>query len=215
MPSPIDVQGRAFLHRFTVRPGHLEAWWPEFQQEMALRERHGFTTHRLFVETDVEPKVSWIYSHPDPIGGEASMAMDPTKTDVIRGRVPHVFRNRLVRPVDVEYMTHAEPGETADLGQPTDRIAIMRRYIIVGSWDEFLHIWRRIVPLRERHGFRTLFAVSDREKDVFTWAFDYQGTWQDFPEAQRAYYQDPDRKELRSVMDYMADYDIHPAHPLR
>ncbi|QIK72549.1 hypothetical protein G7070_10045 [Propioniciclava coleopterorum] len=90
---------------------------------------------------------------------------------------------------------------------------VMRRYSILG-WPGFLDLWRRVVPLRERHGFRVLFAVSDEPHDLFTWAFDFSGAWEDFPDAQRGYYRDPARVELRGVFDHMADYALHPARPL-
>lgn len=75
----------------------------------------------------------------------------------------------------------------------------MRRYAIVGDWDEFLEIWRQVAQVRERYDFRCLFAVEDRAKDMFTWAFDFAGEWSDFPAAQRAYYHDPARVALRRL----------------
>lgn len=200
--------GDTTLHRYTVRPRHVEAWHDQFIQAVGLRQRHGFTTHRVFVETDAEPKVTWIYSHPDPVRAEQKLREDPRFARIRAAMAPHVFGNELVRSVDLEALTHAAPGE---LEGQDGRIAIMRRYFIVGDWDEFLEIWRQIVPLRERHGFRCLFAAADREHHLFTWAFDFQGTWEEFPEGQRAYYRDPDRRQLRRVFDYMADYNLHPA----
>ena len=94
------------------------------------------------------------------------------------------------------------------------RIAIMRRYDLTGSFDDFLAIWRQIVPVREKYGYRCLFAVSDREQMRFTWAFDFDGDFADFPDSQRDYYRDPDRVRLREVFHYMADYSIHPAGQL-
>lgn len=193
------------LHRFTVKPGHLDDWLALWPEEVALRRRHGFDVHRGFVETDAEPKVTWLYSHPDPEAAEAAVRADPASADLDARKARHVFHNTVVRPVEVEVMT-----ESVDR-TPT---VIMRRYSITGSWDEFLAIWRRIVPLRERHGFPCLFAVADRPKDMFTWAFGFDGAWADFPAAQRPYYHDPERIELRGVFDYMADYAIHPAREL-
>ncbi|SDB93061.1 hypothetical protein GA0111570_109101 [Raineyella antarctica] len=90
----------------------------------------------------------------------------------------------------------------------------MRRYSIVGEWSEFLAVWRRIVPVRERRGFCCLFAVADEAEDMFTWAFDFDGDWADVGPAQRGYHQDPERVGLRRVFDFMADYAIHPATQL-
>ncbi|MFZ2165246.1 MAG: hypothetical protein WAV45_07260 [Propionibacteriaceae bacterium] len=193
------------LHRFTVKPGHLDAYLALWPDEVALRRRHGFDFRRAFVETDAEPKMTWLYAHPDESAGLASLAADPDHHALQDATAPHVFRNATIRPVDVEILT-----ESADLG----RLAIMRRYAITGSWDDFLAIWRRIVPVRERHGNECLFAVADRPTNMFTWAFGFGGDWSDFPESQRAYYRDPERVALRGVFDYMADYAIHPARQL-
>jgi len=205
--DPPDEQ--MILHRFSVRPHHLDAYldhlWPT---ELAIRAEHGYTSHRAFVETDAEPKLTWLYSHPDPQAGERAVRDDPRTAELAGLKAPHVFRNLRVRPVRVERLTHATAASAGD------RIAIMRRYSITGSWDEFLAVWRRIVPVRERYGFRCLFAVADEPQDMFTWAFDFAGTWEDFPAAQRPYYHDPARVELRGVFDYMADYAIHPARQL-
>ena len=72
----------------------------------------------------------------------------------------------------------------------------------------------RIVPVREQYGFRCLFAVRDEPTDMFTWAFDFAGSWEEFPAAQRPYYHDPARVDLRGVFNFMADYSIHPARQL-
>ncbi|HSO69444.1 MAG TPA: hypothetical protein VLQ67_07360, partial [Arachnia sp.] len=148
---------------------------------------------------------TWLYSHPDEAAGNAALLADPRYLDLRARMAGHVFGNLKIRPVDVEIMT--------ELSDPA-QLAIMRRYSITGSWDEFLAIWRRIVTVRERHGFPCLFAVVDRPENMFTWAFGFDGEWADFPAAQRPYYQDPERIELRGVFDYMADYDIHPARQL-
>lgn len=193
------------LHRFTVKPGHLDHWLETWPAEVTLRRRHGFTVHRGFVETDAEPKVTWLYSHPDHTAALAALMTDPASAELAAHTAPHVFRNVTLRPVEVEQLSG--PGVPA-------RTVIMRRYAITGSWDEFLAIWRRIVPVRAQYGFPCLFAVADREKDLFTWAFGFDGDWDEFPSAQRGYYHDPDRIALREVFDYMADYAIHPAREL-
>ncbi|HOA87732.1 MAG TPA: hypothetical protein PKX10_00010 [Propioniciclava tarda] len=196
-----------WLHRFTVKPHHLDAYLPLWRREVTLRRACGFTVHRAFVETDAEPKFTWLYSHPDA-DAPALVAAEAEASVLADAARPHVFGNVVVRPVDVEVLTCATP-ESMD-----GRIAIMRRYDLTGDWDGFLEVWRRIVGVRERHGFTCLFAVADRPHDLFTWAFDFAGEWADFPAAQRGYYADPDRVALRSVFDHMADYSIHPARQL-
>ena len=70
------------------------------------------------------------------------------------------------------------------------------------------------MDVRERHGFRCLFAVADEPGDQFTWAFDFAGGWDDLVAVQRPYYADPERVALRGVFDHMADYTLDPAHRL-
>lgn len=193
-----------FLHRFTVKPHHLDAWSPLWHREVAVLARHGLRTHSAFVETDAEPKVTWLYSATDAERALGDVAADPETAELAALRTPHVFGNLLVRPVHVEVAPREAPGRTV----------IMRRYRIVGSWTDFLDVWRRIVPVREKYGFPCLFAVSDPDDHLFTWAFGFEGEWADFPAAQRPYYRDPERVELRRVFDHMADYSIHPARRL-
>ena len=208
LPRLAAPPGTTLLHRFTVRPRHLDAWLELWPHEAALRVRVGYRLHRLFVETDAEPKVTLVCSHDDPDAGAAALAA-AAEASGLAGRLgPHVFGNVVTRGVRVELLTAATP-ETVD-----GRIAIMRRYAITGSWADFLAIWRRIVDVREAYGFRCLFAVSDEPKDLFTWAFDFAGAWEDFPAAQREYYRDRDRVALRDVFHFMADYSIHPARQL-
>lgn len=203
VPAP---RGTATLQRFTVKPRHLDAWLSLWPEAMAARQRHGFTLHRGFVETDAEPKVTALWSHLDVDGGAADLFADPEARELAQRTAPHVFRNLVERPVRVEWLT------TPDAAGDT-RTVVMRRYSIIG-WPGFLDIWRRIVSVRERHGFRVLFAAADEPHDLFTWAFDFDGPWESFAEAQRGYYHDPERVELRGVFDHMADYSLHPARPL-
>lgn len=203
VPEP---PGTATLQRFSVKPHHLDAWLALWPQTIAVRRRHGFTLHRAFVETDAEPKVTTLWSHPDHVRSVAAWVADPEADDLACRAAPHVFRNLVERPVRVEWLTAPDAaGET--------RTVVMRRYEIIG-WPGFLDIWRRIVVVRERYGFRVLFAASDEPHDLFTWAFDFDGPWESFAEAQRGYYHDPERVELRGVFDHMAEYALHPARPL-
>lgn len=205
VPAPAGV---TLLHRVSVRPRHVGAWRGLWDEERALRADHGFVTHLAFLGTVAEPKLTWLYSHTDPTAGELALSADPRWDDLAARMAPHRFANLLVRPVRVEVLTRPDAASAAG------RIAIIRRYSIVGEWSRFLGIWRRIVPVRERYGFRCLMAVSDEPATMFTWAFDFAGGWARFPEAQRDYYHDPERVALRGVFDHMADYDISPADPL-
>lgn len=83
---------------------------------------------------------------------------------------------------------------------------LLRRYTIKSDeWDVFLEIWRRIVVVRNRHGFQVLFALSDREENMFTWAIHHPG---DIEAAAAGYYKDPERVELEIVNGYVTDWKI-------
>lgn len=54
---------------------------------------HRLTVRRAFVETDAEPKFTWLYSHPDAAAGTASYAADPDAAALADEAAPHVFHN--------------------------------------------------------------------------------------------------------------------------
>lgn len=209
-----QAQSTTLLHRVNLKPGHLDAWrviWPD---EVALRTEHGFASVGAFLETHAEPKLTWLHETADAAASDLGLRADPRWAEIEARKAPHVFRNLLVRPVRPELMA-IPASDAATIAAETGRTVVMRRYRIVGAWSEFLDIWRRIVPLRERHGFRCLFAVADEGTNMFTWAFDYEGEWADFGAVQRDYYHDPERVALRGVFDYMADYTVTPATRIR
>lgn len=125
------------------------------------------------------PTLTWLHSHPEPDAGAAALAAGPDTAALRERLAPHVFGNLVMRPVTLELLRDP-PDEPR-------RTVCPRRYSIVGDWRRFLAIWRRIVDVRERHGFRCLFAVADEPKDLFTWAFDFVGSWADFAAIQRPY----------------------------
>lgn len=221
-PSSTDPAS-TYLQRFAVKPHHVDDWLPLFAQQRELHARHGIETLRAFLETDAEPKLSWLY-RADPSALEA-VRRDPAMADLTGQQARHVFTNQVVRRVEPLVMTRATPESVAGTLRP-EKIAIMRRYDITdgsgipgapageAGWEGFLAVWRRIVEVREKYGFGCLFAVADRPHDLFTWAFDFDGDFADFGPAQRDYYHDPARVELRGVFDFMADYSIHPARQL-
>lgn len=208
LPRTQSPPGTMLLHRFSVKPHHLDDYLEIWPREAKVRQRHGYTVHRAFFETNAEPKFTWLYSHLDPDAAQAAVQTDPETIGLDARKANHVFRNVKIRPVRVEALTQLDPTSAER------RLAIMRRYSITGSWSEFLDLWRRIVLVREKHGFRCLFAVTDEPENMFTWAFDFDGRFEDFPMAQRPYYRDPERTALRGVFDYMADYTINPATQL-
>ena len=89
---------------------------------------------------------------------------------------------------------------------------LKRYHIKPGTWDEFLEILRAIALVRIRHGFRVLFTFADKETNVFTWAIEHDG---DFDEAAKSYYADPERIYLEKVGDYVTDYEIRKVEVLQ
>lgn len=82
----------------------------------------------------------------------------------------------------------------------------LKRYTIrPDGWEGFLAVWKRIVVVRKRHGFRPLFALVDRKNNMFTWSVEHHG---DYDAAAKAYYEDPERVELEIVGNYVTDHEI-------
>lgn len=83
---------------------------------------------------------------------------------------------------------------------------LLRVYAIKpGKWDEFLDVWRRIVVLRRKHGFEVLFALVDRDANIFTWAVSHD---EDIDQVAERYYADPDRVALEYVADFVDDWKV-------
>ncbi|MPY94407.1 MAG: hypothetical protein GEV08_15510 [Acidimicrobiia bacterium] len=67
----------------------------------------------------------------------------------------------------------------------------LRRYELVpDELDAFVAWFPRIVPVREKYGFRVLFAYLDREQNQFVWAVAHDG---DFEAALEVYNASPER----------------------
>ena len=73
------------------------------------------------------------------------------------------------------------------------------------GWEQFLELWRRIVAIRRRFGFNVLFALEDREENVFTWAVQHDG---DIDEVAERYYADPERKELEIIGEWVTGHKV-------
>ena len=54
-----------FLHRVSIRPRHLDDWLATWPQQLHDLQRHGFTHHQAYLQEHAEPKLTWLYSHPD------------------------------------------------------------------------------------------------------------------------------------------------------
>jgi hypothetical protein len=74
----------------------------------------------------------------------------------------------------------------------TTQIRVYR--IRPGALEEFEREWRdHVLPLRRRFGFEVLGAWASVEEDTFVWILRHEG---DFAEADRAYYESPERAAL-------------------
>jgi hypothetical protein len=63
----------------------------------------------------------------------------------------------------------------------------LRRYVFEpGRLPAFLDWFPTLLPVRERFGFRVLFAYADREQDTFTWAVEHDGDAEEFRAAEQA-----------------------------
>lgn len=89
---------------------------------------------------------------------------------------------------------------------------LLRRYFIKpGHWDEFLAMWRQVVLIRQRFGFTVLFALADREKDIFTWGIHHPG---DLEAVHARYYADPERVAVASITDHLSSWEITKVDPV-
>ena len=70
----------------------------------------------------------------------------------------------------------------------------LRRYVFEpGRLADFLTWFPTILPVRERFGFRVLFALAADEQSTFTWAVAHDGTEADFLEVEERYNASPER----------------------
>lgn len=203
-----DKSTATILHRFTIQPGHIDAYLEIWRREVSLMKKYGIHTLHANLDQGDEPKLTWIYT----CGGDLNeaqkrLAADTEKAALDEEARTHVYPNEKIRKVRIESMLDKVTEE--DIKGTT---MIMRRYSIKpGTWNEFLDVWRKIVPLREQYGFKVVFAVSDEEENMFTWAFRYEGEYKDFGEKQKPYYADPKRVLLETVINYMCDFKLSPA----
>jgi hypothetical protein len=74
----------------------------------------------------------------------------------------------------------------------------LRDYRITdGSLDQFVEEWRtRIAPLRRELGFTIERAWTVADDSRFVWLLAYPGNWEALEEADRVYYDSPQRASL-------------------
>jgi hypothetical protein len=70
----------------------------------------------------------------------------------------------------------------------------LRRYVVEpGRMDDFLAWFPTLLPVREKYGFRLLFALAEREHHTFTWAVSCDGDEAAFTEQSDIYNASPER----------------------
>ena len=73
----------------------------------------------------------------------------------------------------------------------------LRRYEFEpGRLADFLPWFPTLVPVRERYGFRLLFALADHQRGTFTWAVAHDGDEAAFTAAEQTYNDSPERAEV-------------------
>ena len=66
--------------------------------------------------------------------------------------------------------------------------------IISGSLGQFVDEWQQhLAPLRRSLGFGIEGAWTVVDEDRFVWLLSYPGSWADFEEADRRYFDSPER----------------------
>ncbi len=92
----------------------------------------------------------------------------------------------------------------------------LRRYVFEpGRLADFLTWFPTLLPVREHFGFRVLFALADREREVFTWAVALDGDEERFREVERVYTGSPERARVfETFPDGIAQHDIGFATPV-
>ena len=73
------------------------------------------------------------------------------------------------------------------------------------SWEDFLGVWRKLIPIRKRFGFTVLFALVDKERNIFTWALSHPD---DYDAADKSYQADPERIALEVIGKYVTGADM-------
>ena len=79
----------------------------------------------------------------------------------------------------------------------------LRRYVIEpGRMDDFLAWFPAVLPVREQYGFRVLFALADREHEIFNWAVAFDGDEAAFTEGAETYNASPERAAAFEAFPY-------------
>lgn len=72
-------------------------------------------------------------------------------------------------------------------------VQLRRYWFEPGHLADFTAWFPSLLPVREKYGFRVLFALADREQETFTWAVAHEGDPAAFEDAEAAYNTSPER----------------------
>lgn len=195
-----DSVTTTILYRVMVKPGQWDNFLEVWRGEVKLRQSYGFKVLLAFSDRE-EGMFTWSYSYSGNLDeAEKSYNNDPERAALAEKVKNYAYTNEVVREVRQELMTE----QTEESAKATT--ILLRRYSIKsGEWEPFLEVWHRIIKVRERHGFKILFALEDMEENMFTWSFSYDG---DYNEAAKRYYSDPERVDLEIVANYVTDFKV-------
>ena len=94
-----------FLHRVSIRPRHLDDWLATWPQQLHDLQRHGFTHHQAYLQEHAEPKLTWLYSHPDaspafpaPVAEATPVTDAPPTTSPPADDTPASVQTHVVQP---------------------------------------------------------------------------------------------------------------------
>ncbi len=101
---------------------------------------------------------------------------------------------RILWTLHPEMRTESERGRSH---VPMSRVIQMRIFTIrFGRMDDWISEWRaKVLPLRERAGFRVISAWTVQETNQFVWFLTYDGE-EPFEVADKKYYQSEARQGL-------------------
>lgn len=220
------METNLILSRTNIIPGHEDAYVQSWEHEIAVRQKHGFSLQGAFIEigqgvtidvpnfksipTGAERFLTCLYlCEGDVEEANKSLSADKEAEDIILAARAHEVQ-------DAEVSRVTSRAEKLMATAAPEQMIIMRRYNIRNDWDEFIDVWKKIVPVREQHGFKLLFAVEDKPQRVFSWAFTYEGdSFSEFmKKGQKAYYDDPRRVELETVNNYLDEIRLSPCRQL-
>ncbi len=214
------------MTQLSIVPGHEDECLRSWERAVEVRVGCGFELQNAFIETGPGVVIRVADSEVNKSGeeriltslyrcdGDVEVAERNFRSDAKALELAAASRDYLVRDEETRRVASRlmKPPSVDNQG----RMIVMRRYDIQNDWNEFIDVWKMILPVREEYGFECLFAVEDTEEKTFFWAFTYDGdSFSEFMrDGQKAYYADPRRVELETVNNYLAEVRLTPSRQL-